>query len=141
MMLNLALKLETAAALAVAWVVVFVVPARWARDRLVAAAGPGSVGSEKADARAAAAARRVARLAPRMPFATTCLVRAVAGALLLRRRGLRDVTIRLGVRRSGGTLEAHAWLIHGGVVLLGGGETLDGYTPLADLQVDRPAGG
>lgn len=142
MLLKAALNAEATAALFLAWVLVFVMPSGWARRLFVSAAacptgGPFPARPRDA-ARATAAARRVGRLSDRMPFRTTCLVRAIAGALLLRRRGLRDVTIRFGVRRTDGLLEAHAWLIHQGVVLLGGQE-LDSYTPLADLLVSRDA--
>lgn len=142
MLLKAAATLEATAALLLAWMLVFVMPSGWARRLFVPAAGrpAGSPAPARPGeaARATAAARRVGRLSALMPFRTTCLVRAIAGALVLRRRGLRDVTIRFGVRRTGGRLEAHAWLIHRGVVLLGG-QDLDSYTPLADLPVGRAA--
>ena len=49
-------------------------------------------------------------LARRLPWSSTCLVRALAGARLLRRRDV-PVTLHLGARSAGnGTLLAHAWL-------------------------------
>ncbi len=142
MLLKAALNMEAAAMLALAWVLVFVMPHGWARRLFVSAtdhpARNLAVPRPSDAARAAAVTGRVNRLSAVMPFRTTCLVRATAGALLLRRRGLRDVTIRFGVRKTGGALEAHAWLIHQGVVLLGG-QDLDSYTPLADLPIGHHA--
>lgn len=139
MLLNTALKVETVAALFLAWMMVFVFPLGWIQ-RLFAPTRP-PVEPDAMDRggatchvspRASAVARRVARLSSTMPFPTTCLVQAIAGALLLRRRGMRDGTIRLGVRKSGSTLEAHAWLLYQGSVVLGG-DAMEGFTPLADI--------
>ena len=52
-----------------------------------------------------------------VPFATTCLDRALALFRLLRAEGLA-AELRIGVRTSEGALEAHAWVEHNGVVLL-----------------------
>lgn len=49
----------------------------------------------------------------RVPVPVTCLTRALALGWILRRRGL-PTTLRIGVRRSGGRLSAHAWLESGG---------------------------
>lgn len=48
----------------------------------------------------------------------SCLARVLAGALLLARHGHAS-TLRLGVTRSGATLDAHAWLESGGRPILG----------------------
>ena len=54
-----------------------------------------------------------------LPYDFLCLPRALAAKAMLRRRGVRS-TLSLGVRRSGERdLEAHAWLVAGGVVLTG----------------------
>lgn len=75
---------------------------------------------------------RVRRIADRLPWHSTCLVRAIAGQLLLKRRGLRGGVIRLGVKKENNTLAAHAWLIYGPQTLLGGEEAIS-YVPLSDL--------
>ncbi len=49
---------------------------------------------------------------------TTCLSAAVAGWLMLRRRRVHSV-VRIGARRRASGLIAHAWLEHGGTVVLG----------------------
>ena len=55
-----------------------------------------------------------------------CLPQSLALQALLRRQGLSS-ELRIGVRRAGGTLHAHAWVEHAGSPL---GETVP-YLPLA----------
>lgn len=50
--------------------------------------------------------------ADRLPWHSSCLVRALAGHAVLRRRKI-PCTIHFGVNREGGTLQAHAWLRSG----------------------------
>ncbi len=52
-----------------------------------------------------------------VPFATTCLDRAVALFRMLRAEGL-EAELRIGVRTEEGALAAHAWVEHHGAVLL-----------------------
>jgi hypothetical protein len=130
-------RLEAALALMLAWLLVFLVPLRL----LGTVNAPGARRQESPDdprflARAQDVARRANRVADRLPWRSTCLVRAVAVWLLLRRRGSRGAAIRLGVRRQDGLLRAHAWLLLGGTILTGA-EEADGYVPLADFSVDR----
>ncbi|MGV3722888.1 MAG: lasso peptide biosynthesis B2 protein [Actinomycetota bacterium] len=57
-----------------------------------------------------------------LPGERTCLVRALAGSLLVAGQGYVP-TLRLGVaRREAGRLDAHAWLECDGRVLVGGGD-------------------
>lgn len=122
---------ETVTALGVAWVMVFVLPFRLTARLLGVEHSSGDRAAETpADvANARVLARRVVLFARRLPR-TTCLVRALAGWLMMRRRGVRPV-IRLGVRTEAGTVYAHAWLMLGQVVLIGG-EEADGFQPIAD---------
>ncbi|MGB8600670.1 MAG: lasso peptide biosynthesis B2 protein [Rhizomicrobium sp.] len=125
---------ETLLALALAWVLVFAVPFRRTAAWLGQAGAPGSAAAAIAPdqlLRARSVCRRAARLAPRVPWRTSCLVQAVAGCLLLRRRGIA-ATIRLGVKKGDGALSAHAWLMVGGQTVLGG-DAAEGFTPLADI--------
>lgn len=66
-----------------------------------------------------------------------CLVHSLTLWWLLRRRGI-DGHVCIGVRRSGGTLEAHAWVEHAGTAL---GEVEDvarRFVPLAaPAHLDR----
>ena len=87
--------------------------------RLVAVATPPPawvVGS-RPRARDVAAAVEVA--ADRTPVVTNCLVKAVACKALLDRCGV-ETDLRVGVAKADERLQAHAWLIHRGDVLVGG---------------------
>ena len=78
----------------------------------------------------------VARASRYLPGDTKCLSRALAGKWMLWRRGW-PATVRLGVgRRADGSLHAHAWLVVGGRVIIGGDE-MAGITPLAAVEVMR----
>jgi hypothetical protein len=57
----------------------------------------------------------------RLGPAGTCLVRALAAEALLARHGY-PAEIRLGVDRRDGVLQAHAWVVSDGCVLVGGSE-------------------
>lgn len=71
----------------------------------------------RVDARRAEQLARAMILAShRVPFATTCLDRAVALWWLLSRERIGAV-LRIGVRKTA-TLSAHAWIEHDGRVLL-----------------------
>ncbi len=56
-------------------------------------------------------------LAGSFPFSwAQCLQRSLALRAWLRRQGI-DVTLTIGVRKSNGSLEAHAWLEYAGIVI------------------------
>jgi hypothetical protein len=74
-------------------------------------------------------ARALAGAAARLPGESTCLARALAGGLMLRRRGV-DSRLVLGVATEQGTLRAHAWLMAADGVVCGGREAA-AYTPIA----------
>jgi hypothetical protein len=63
----------------------------------------------------------------------SCLTQALAGQYLLARRGKASL-VRIGVERNtGAELKAHAWLISGNLVVLGGPpSTLANFTHLID---------
>ena len=70
--------------------------------------------------RRAQAIRRAVRRAARLsPFRRDCLPQALAGAALCRFFAV-PAAVHLGVRKSGSTLEAHAWVCSGGVAVAGG---------------------
>jgi hypothetical protein len=75
-------------------------------------------------------ARGIEYTASRLPWHTTCLVRAVAAKWMLRRRRVPS-TLYLGVRRSGPGLSAHAWLRAGSSIITGGVEESAAYPPVA----------
>ena len=82
-------------------------------------------------ARARGVGRTVDAMSARVPWHSTCLVRCVAGRMMLTRRGIAG-HILFGINRCGGTLTAHAWLVTGGEPVIGGVEAT-GFTPNACL--------
>ncbi|HVR38369.1 MAG TPA: lasso peptide biosynthesis B2 protein [Thermoanaerobaculia bacterium] len=90
--------------------IVFGVTRRALRERV---ANPSIV---NAHARAIELARAVDRVARHLPLRTSCLDRAVALWWLLVRNGAGGA-LRIGVRREGDALAAHAWVEHEGEVL------------------------
>jgi hypothetical protein len=61
----------------------------------------------------------------------TCLVRALAGQILLSQYGY-DSNIKIGVSRDKGEFEAHAWLENDGKVVLGESEV--DYVPIMNIN-------
>jgi Transglutaminase-like superfamily len=59
----------------------------------------------------------------------TCLAEAAVAYTMLRRRG-HEPHLRLGVRRGGSALEAHAWIECGGAVVFGEVAEMTGYAVL-----------
>ncbi|MDP3484742.1 MAG: lasso peptide biosynthesis B2 protein [Methanobacteriaceae archaeon] len=72
----------------------------------------------------------MSRFTPR----ATCLVRALAGQILLSQYGY-DSNIKIGVSRDKGEFEAHAWLEQDGGVILGESEV--NYVPIMDISKDK----
>lgn len=71
-----------------------------------------------------------------VPWKTNCLVQAVAASLLLRRYGC-EPQIRIGVRKDGPELAAHAWVDCNGTTIVGGRG--DEFTPMSAASHDRLA--
>jgi hypothetical protein len=67
--------------------------------------------------------RRVARaihlVSRYTPWKSNCFAQALAGHLMLRRRGA-DSTLYFGVYKGGDVFAAHAWIRHGDLVVTGG---------------------
>lgn len=113
------LLLEALAMLVLGRLLVFAVPFRWVAPWLgrrmhetpEGEAGPRAVGVRDS-LRAVASA---------LPWEARCLERALAGHLMLRRRGLPS-TLYLGVSRDGDELRAHAWLRCGSLDVCGSAE-------------------
>lgn len=136
MMVTALLRLETVVVLTAARILLACVPFR-ALHRLFGSLTKPRISQDTNKAltslaRSRAVALRVRRVANCLPWRSTCLVRAMAGAALLSRRRIEGVNIRLGVRNDNGKLAAHAWLMLGSEILLGE-EEAEGFTPLADL--------
>jgi hypothetical protein len=76
----------------------------------------------------------VVRVADHLPMHTTCLVRALAGYAMVRRRGfLPELRIGILPRRldDSAPLRSHAWIEHDGRVLIGHIDDLRDYALLA----------
>jgi hypothetical protein len=66
----------------------------------------------------------------RLHWVSTCLVRALVAGLILG-SSTRPVSVTIGVRRGpNGSLESHAWVAHGGRVILGA--TSGDFTPVLE---------
>jgi hypothetical protein len=113
-----------------------VAPFRWVWK----VAGSSSPNAPDARENAAIAGIRQAidRAAARVPH-TTCLTRALAGALLLRFAGLPYLMV-IGVRKpADGGFSAHAWVLSGSEIVTGDLPDLVSYTPLP-IGAARPPG-
>jgi hypothetical protein len=126
--------IEAAALLCGAWVAVRLVPFRGLAPLLGTPRPPGAAAVAPCPPGAATAALAVRwallSAARRLPWTSTCLMRTLAGRLMLARRGVPCVA-RFGV--SGSRLDrAHAWLIAGGLDV-SGGDQADGYRPVGDF--------
>ncbi len=78
--------------------------------------------------------RRAVSRAARIVPGATCLPQALAGQVILAARGLKS-TIRVGVTTGPkGDFLAHAWLMSGRTVVLGGSATdVGNFTPIAEF--------
>lgn len=89
-----------------------------------APAEPSNAGEHATVVRHAKAVRRAARLVPD----ASCLTKALSLGTLLARRGI-GCEVKIGVRKgAAGRLEAHAWVVHDGVVVIGGLPDLDTFS-------------
>jgi hypothetical protein len=119
---------EAAAALCLAQVLTRVTPAALTLGRVDHTGADGRPRSGTRDTRAAAIGVALSQAAARLPWNSTCLVRAVAGRLMLSRRGIPAALV-VGVRKEAAALDAHAWLeCEDGFVC---GESADDYVRLA----------
>lgn len=75
----------------------------------------------------------VSAVARRLPSITTCLVESLAADAMLRRRDYA-CEIRFGVRAGRGSLTAHAWVEHQGVVIFGAGDDAGEYAVLSSPE-------
>lgn len=71
-----------------------------------------------------------------LPFSTTCLVQAIAGGMMLKRRRL-PANLCIGITKlPNGQLAAHAWLTSDHCVVTGGKEQQD-YSMIATFLKDQ----
>jgi hypothetical protein len=85
-------------------------------------------------------AQRIAwavRVASRLVPAATCLPQALTAQYLFVQHGY-PAELQIGAaKRPDGTLEAHAWLISGGEIVIGALPDMDRFVPLAPVQRRR----
>lgn len=81
---------------------------------------------------AAAVGVAVTRAAARLPWHFSCLVRALAGRLMLVHRGVPS-TVFLGITKDVEGIHAHAWLVARNGTVCGGREAA-GFQPIAAFQ-------
>ncbi|MBP7336177.1 lasso peptide biosynthesis B2 protein [Niveispirillum sp.] len=124
---------EAAAMLTIADLALRLLPFRRVAHRL----GQWSQGMDDGPPAAASTARikavrqAIMRAQRRLPWAPACLAQAIAGRIMLGRRGVSS-TIHFGVSKVGG-FRAHAWLVAGdeGVT---GVEAAKGFTQIARMD-------
>jgi len=66
-------------------------------------------------------------------YPLTCLRQSLTLQWLLARRGI-DASLRIGVRKEAGELQAHAWVEYAGRVI-GEGAAISGYAPLVKVNL------
>lgn len=72
----------------------------------------------------------IAAMALRVPWRADCLVQAMAAQRWLARKGLASEIVVGAAKHPDGSFEAHAWLVRGGAVILGG--DVARFEPLLD---------
>ena len=110
---------EALVSLLLARMLVYLVPFRWTA-RLLGRAGQSECTSlaQGDEQRAQAVALALRQVADRLPGRWSCLVRAVAGHLMLRRRAI-PCSLWLGANLGERGFHAHAWLRSGGHYVTG----------------------
>ena len=97
--------------------------------RAGAAAARGSA-PEVADSHYRDVAAFISAMAIRVPWRADCLVQAMAAQRWLMRKGLPSEIVVGAAKHPDGRFEAHAWLLRGEAVLLGG--DIERFEPLLD---------
>jgi hypothetical protein len=82
------------------------------------------------------AARMVSIAAVRGPYKARCLEQAITVWWMLGVMGISS-TIRLGIYKSGESVEAHAWVLHEGKIVIGQMNEQKEFTPLLDVNIER----
>ena len=121
--------------LALARIILLTIPFRWFTRLLALQPGDGAAADSPVQDKAfSLRVRRLQRAlviaSRRAPWRSNCMTKAVAGACMLRFRGMA-MTLTVGVRNTihSGDLKAHAWLVTDGVVV-SGGRSHRNYSPI-----------
>ncbi|HSH45773.1 MAG TPA: lasso peptide biosynthesis B2 protein [Longimicrobiales bacterium] len=121
------------------WLLVHCQVLRWIRPvgRLVAVAGPrdGEAPGRRDVATVRAVAWGLTRAARYGLFRPRCLVRSLALQRMLRRHGVEDAELRIGVRVVDGGFGAHAWVELDGRVVGDDPAHVATFVPATDLEL------
>lgn len=66
------------------------------------------------------------------PFPASCLTRSLLLGWILRRRGVAS-RLRIGVRLTGGVLDAHAWVEYAGIPINDRPDVCDEFAPFVEI--------
>jgi transglutaminase superfamily protein len=122
--------------LAIAGAAIPAIPFRWTRRFFALKQGSaGTVPGPEMRVLARRVGWAVRTASTRTPWQNACLARSLAGAAMLRRRGI-PADVVMGVANiGGGAFTAHAWLSSGGDILTGG-RGHEGYRVIANFTLD-----
>ena len=93
------------------------------------------IATDAAERRAAAIALAVDRAARRGVFRPKCLVRSMALHRMLERSGIGGSVIKIGVRREGDELLAHAWVEYLGTTLIDSPSAVAAFSRLTEARL------
>lgn len=105
-------------------------------ERIMALFSRLGMQSETSSVRVGQAGRMVSIAAVRGPYKARCLEQAITVWWMLGLMGIRS-TIRLGIYKSGESVEAHAWVLHEGQIVIGQMNEQKVFTPLLDVNIER----
>ncbi len=105
-------------------------------ERFMALFSRLGIQSEASPVRVDQAARMVSIAAVRGPYKARCLEQAITVWWMLGVMGISS-TIRLGIYKSGESVEAHAWVLHEGKIVIGQMNEQKEFTPLLDVNIER----
>jgi len=105
-------------------------------ERIMALLSRLGMRSEASPVRVDQAARMVSIAAVQGPYKARCLEQALTVWWMLGLMGIRS-TIRLGIYKSGESVEAHAWVLHEGKIVIGQMNEQKAFTPLLDVNIER----
>lgn len=105
-------------------------------EKFLAGYGRRRKNSADDEARVLMTARMVSTAAQKGFYKAQCLEQAVTLWWMLHLMGIES-TIRLGIYKNDLRVEAHAWVIYEGHVVLGRTAEFDDYQPILDVNVNR----
>ena len=105
-------------------------------ERIMALLSRLGMRSEASPVRVDQAARMVSIAAVQGPYKARCLEQALTVWWMLGLMGIKS-TIRLGIYKSGEAVEAHAWVLHEGKIVIGQMNEQKAFTPLLDVNIER----